>query len=110
MKKQILLLMLFALCFSVSAQKQVFVMEGTVYDETGVTLPGATIFVKEKTGIGTTSDGMGKFSIRAEYGDKIIFSFVGYENIEYLVIEESKTLEIRMSVGAQQMEEVVVTG
>ena len=110
MKKHILLLMmLYAVCFSVSAQKKTFVMEGTVYDETGVTLPGATIFLKEKTGIGTSSDVMGKFSIKAEYGDKIIFSFIGYENMEYLVIEESKTLEIRMTASAQQMEEVVIT-
>jgi len=96
-------------CFSLSAQQTTFIMEGTVYDENGETLPGVTIYLKDKTGIGTSSDGMGKFNIKAEYGDKIVFSFVGYENVEYLVIEESKTLEIRMTTSAKQMEEVVIT-
>ena len=105
------MLMLWALCLTLSAQKKTFVMEGTVYDETGQGLPGATVYLKEKTGIstGTSSDINGKFTIRAEYGDKIIFSFIGYDNFEFLVIEESKTLEIRMTPSSQQIEEVVIS-
>ena len=103
------LMLLWTVCLTLSAQEKTFVMEGTVYDENGETLPGATIYLKDKTGVGTSSDVMGKFNIKAEYGDKIVFSFIGYDNVEYLVIEESKTLEIRMTISSKQLEEVVVT-
>ena len=110
MKKCIfLLVMLWMAVFTLSAQQRTFVMEGTVYDETGETLPGATVYLKDRQGVGTSTDINGQFMIRAEYGDKIVFSFVGYENLEFLTIEESKTLDIRMSLSSQQIEEVVVT-
>ncbi|MDR1154758.1 MAG: TonB-dependent receptor [Bacteroidales bacterium] len=108
MKKHVLLiLLLLGICSGVFAQT--FVMEGVVYDETGETVPGATIYLKDKTGIGTSTDVNGKFSIKAERGDKIVVSFVGYSNVEYLVIEEKKNLEIRFSESAQELEEVVIS-
>jgi TonB-linked SusC/RagA family outer membrane protein len=102
-------LLLFA-CFALQAQQKTFDMEGTVYDETGETMPGTTVYLKDKMGIGTISDGNGKFSIKAEKGDKIVFSFIGYDNLEFLVLEEKKDLVIRFTTASQQLEEVVVVG
>jgi hypothetical protein len=65
-------------------------MEGTVYDETNTPLPGVTVYLRDKISIGTITDINGKFSIRASRGDMIVFSFMGYEKIEYLVTEEKK--------------------
>jgi TonB-linked SusC/RagA family outer membrane protein len=107
MKKSLLSMLFMAICSGIFAQT--FVMEGVVYDETGATVPGATVYLKDKTGIGTSTDVNGKFNIKAERGDKIIVSFVGYNNVEYLVIEEKKDIEIRFSESAQELEEVVIS-
>ncbi|MDR1864874.1 MAG: TonB-dependent receptor [Bacteroidales bacterium] len=106
----VMTLLLLLACYTLPAQqKPTFVMEGTVYDETGETMPGASVYLKDKIGIGAVTDITGKFSIRAAKGDVLVFSFVGYEKVEYPVTEEKKDLEIRLET-AQQLEEVVVTG
>ncbi|MDR1864114.1 MAG: TonB-dependent receptor [Bacteroidales bacterium] len=85
-------------------------MEGVVYDENGETMPGATIYLKNKIGIGTSTDVNGHFSIKAARGDVIVCSFVGYEPVEYLVLEEKKDVRLDLSNPSQQLEEVVVVG
>jgi TonB-linked SusC/RagA family outer membrane protein len=91
------------------AQQTTFVIEGTVYDETGATVSDAVIYIKDKLNIGTTSDVGGKFSIKANKGNIIVFSFVGYEKVEYYVSEEKKNLEIRFTEFEQELDEVIVT-
>jgi TonB-linked SusC/RagA family outer membrane protein len=91
------------------AQQGSLRIEGTVYDETGETMAGVSVYHKNKITIGTTSDAEGKFSIRAERGDVLVFSFIGYENIEYLVTEAKTDLEIRFTEAAMKIDEVVVT-
>lgn len=112
MKKHILIYILVLInCYTIIAQESnSFIIKGTVFDETGMTMPGSTVFLKNKAGVGTTTDIDGNFSIRAMRGDIIIFSFVGYENIEYLVLEEKKDLEIKFTSETQKLEEVVVVG
>jgi TonB-linked SusC/RagA family outer membrane protein len=91
-------------------QKQSFILEGTVYDETGATLEGTVLYIKDKINIGTSADTDGKFRIKASKGDIIVFTFLGYENVEYVVSEEKKDLQIRFSESSQQLDEVVVVG
>ncbi|MDR1865776.1 MAG: TonB-dependent receptor [Bacteroidales bacterium] len=112
MKKKILVV-LCALLYAgtaLLAQQKSFVVSGTVYDETGSTMPGVTIYLKDKIGIGTASDTDGKFSIKTSRGDVIIFSFVGYEPVEYLALEGKTDLRIDITNASQQLEEVVVVG
>ena len=109
MKKNILLIILFSVSISLFAQ-ETFNIAGVVYDETGETLPGATIYLKNKVGIGTSSDVDGKFSLQATRGDKLVFSYIGYEEVEYLVIEEQKDLKIYFSTTAITLDEVVAVG
>lgn len=85
-------------------------MEGTVFDEANTPLPGVTIYIRDKISVGTTTNVEGKFSIRASRGDMIVFTFIGYEKIEYLVTEEKKDLVIKFSEEAQALDEVVVVG
>jgi TonB-dependent SusC/RagA subfamily outer membrane receptor len=109
--KKILSILLFFVCMTVSAQQKTsFNMEGTVYDETGSTVPGAVVYLKDKIGIGTATDNDGKFRIKASRGDVIVFSFLGYEKVEHLVAEEKKNLEIRFAETSQQLDEMVVVG
>ncbi len=92
------------------AQQSTFVMEGTVYDEFNTPLPGVTVYLRDNISVGTSTDTDGKFSIRASRGDMIVFSFLGYEKIEYLVTEEKKDIEISFTETAQELDEVIVTG
>jgi TonB-linked SusC/RagA family outer membrane protein len=106
------LLLLAAVCFTLPAQQREasISVEGTVSDAlTGETIPGVNVIVKGKLG-GTTTDINGKFSIRAQRGEWLLFSFVGYESYEWLVTEETKNLKVTLSESTQQIEEVVVTG
>ncbi|MDR0845706.1 MAG: TonB-dependent receptor, partial [Tannerella sp.] len=80
------------------------------YDETGSTVPGAVVYLKDKIGIGTATDNDGKFQIKASRNDVIVFSFLGYDKVEYLVTEEKKDLDIRFTETAEQLDEVVVVG
>lgn len=97
-------------CLILPAQgKTSFTMEGTVYDETHQPLPGVTVYIRDKISVGTITDTNGKFSIRASRGDMIVFSFMGYEKVEYLVTEEKKDVSVTFTETAQELEEVVVT-
>ena len=61
---------------SIWAQEQV---SGTVTDENGAPLPGATVLVEE-TNQGTTTDFDGNYQINAAQGQTLVFSYVGYES------------------------------
>ena len=104
MKKSILFacaLMLSA--WTVLAQKAI---SGTVLDETGVPLPGATVLV-QGTSNGVTTDFDGNFNIEAAEGDTLEVSFVGYTN-QSLVVGAADSYSITLAPG-NELEEVVVT-
>ncbi|HCS74682.1 MAG TPA: SusC/RagA family TonB-linked outer membrane protein, partial [Clostridiales bacterium] len=84
-------------------------MAGTVYDETGEVLPGTTVYLRDNISVGTTSNINGNFSIKVTRGDVIIFTFVGYDKIEYLALEEKKDLKIRFEAGSTELDEVIIT-
>jgi TonB-linked SusC/RagA family outer membrane protein len=98
-------------CQILSAQQNTdYVIEGTVYDETGEPFSGVTLYLKDKVTLGTLTDSNGKFSIKASRGNTIVFSFISYKQVEYLVTEEKKDLEIHLEISAEQMDEVLVVG
>lgn len=102
-----LLILIFIIPFALSAQNTEYTIKGKVKDESG-SLIGVTITVQGKIG-GTVTDMDGNFSIRASKGDKLIFSYVGYDSYEYIVTEEVQDLEVILESTAYEMEELVVT-
>ncbi|WP_373018922.1 TonB-dependent receptor domain-containing protein, partial [Muriicola sp.] len=103
MKKQLLLLVLLFLGSIALLQSQV---TGTVTDEDGTPLPGASV-VKKGTRVGTTTDFDGKFSIDAIIGDRLTISYIGYQPKEVLI--NSTIMSITLVSGVQ-LAEVVITG
>ncbi|MGB5664799.1 TonB-dependent receptor [Eudoraea sp.] len=81
-------------------------ISGTVSDDQGVPLVGASV-VKKGTTIGTTTDFDGNYSIDAILGDRLIVSFIGYEPLEVLV--NSTILNITL-VSGLALSEVIITG
>ncbi|GAA3616410.1 SusC/RagA family TonB-linked outer membrane protein [Flavivirga amylovorans] len=82
-------------------------ISGTVSDDSGLPLPGATVLVKG-TSSGTSSDFDGKYSIKASQGDILVFSFVGYTTTE-APVGSSNTVNVTLQEDAESLEEVVVT-
>ena len=99
------LLMLFVFAFGNLYGQQT--ITGTVTDESGP-LPGVTILEKG-TSNGTTSDFDGNFTISvADENSILVFAYLGFITQE--VPTSSDSLYITMVLGADELQEVVVTG
>ena len=102
--KQILTLMSFLLCIQVAvAQGSI---SGNITDDEGVPLPGATVLVAGSNE-GTTSDFDGNFSIRANAGDVLDFSYVGYKTVS-VQVENQDQISVVL-IADNELEEVVLT-
>lgn len=102
---RVVLFLLLSVTYSWAQETQV---SGTVYDETGQPLPGATILVKGTT-VGTTSDLDGKYSISSPSDGTLIFSFIGYNPIE-IVVGNQTIIDVNLTPDLADLEEVVVVG
>lgn len=81
---------------------------GKVTDDSGEPLLGATILVKG-TSTGTSSDFDGNYSINVAEGQTLVFSLIGYKDLER-VVGSSNTLNVSMEVSAQALDNVIVVG
>ena len=86
------------------------VIQGTVKDQQGGSLPGVTVLVKGST-IGVSTDGNGKFRLEVASADSLVlvFSFVGMETKEVAYWGETE-LNVVMKEKDAKLDEVVVTG
>ena len=82
-------------------------ISGTVSDQSGLPLPGATVLVKG-TSSGTSTDFDGKYSIKANQGATLVISFVGYTTQE-VKVGASSTINLQLTESAEALEEVIVT-
>lgn len=112
MKKYILSVICFIiLAVNVSAQKKMVEVSGTIVDELGNPMIGATIVVKDKPGLGVASDIEGKYKIKVEAFQYLVFSYIGYETQEHLVKDKEITLDIKMEESKETiLDEITVTG
>jgi TonB-linked SusC/RagA family outer membrane protein len=101
--KNYLMLMFILISISVLAQEKM--VTGTVTDETGA-LPGVSVIIKG-TNKGTETDFDGKYTIKVNQGDILVFSFVGLKTIERTVGAIS-VLNIKMEENASLLDEVIV--
>jgi TonB-linked SusC/RagA family outer membrane protein len=102
------LVFLFLLClFPLGAMAQ-SIIKGTVNDENGEPVIGATVKVKE-TQKGTITDFDGNYSIEAASNATLVFSYVGYVTQEVKVGGKS-TLNITMQEDNTTLNDVVVIG
>ncbi|MET2986472.1 SusC/RagA family TonB-linked outer membrane protein [Aureibaculum conchae] len=101
----LLLMMSFTI---VTAQKTI---TGTVLDETGTPLPGASVVVKNTTN-GTSTDFDGNFSLNVnDNATTLVISFVGYTTKEVAISDTiSDTISVTLEPDASILDEVVVVG
>ena len=60
-------------------------MTGTVTDTQDEPMIGVNITVKDVAGLGTITDINGNFSIKMEPYHRLVFSYIGYDDVEVLV-------------------------
>jgi iron complex outermembrane receptor protein len=71
-------------------------------------LPGVNVVV-QGTQNGTSTDFDGKFSLKVNKGDVIVFTYIGFKEYS-LVYEAQKTISISLEEDSAQLNEVVVIG
>lgn len=104
-------LLIVLLGFAMGMNAQSVKMEGFVVDDkTNEPLPFTNIYFLNTT-IGTTSDTVGRFSIKTrEDSDTLVFSQIGYNNLKVAVDKGKKyQLIIRLVESSQLLQEVIIT-
>ena len=105
-----LTLILVALLTFVGMNAQTVKVTGTVVSATdNEPLIGATVMVKGTTN-GTATDIDGNFSIEAEAGKTLVFSYVGYVSQDVKVSNTTSKLDIRLQENSQVLDDIVVVG
>jgi len=98
------LLLAFVVQISFAQEKTV---SGTVSDQNGVPLGGVNILV-QGTSNGTQSDFDGNYSIDANEGQTLIFSYIGLKQTT-VVVSSNNVINVQMEEDAEALQEVVVT-
>lgn len=101
---RLLLVSLVCIFASLSAAAQETIVKGTIVDETGEPLIGATVLV-EGTSIGAAADLDGNFTIKCKPGAKLKISYVGYET---MTVKAQPEMNIVMKMGDNMLEGVEV--
>ncbi len=109
--KPIFFLFLFLAIVTTGIAQTTTLIEGKVTEEdTGDPLVGVNITIKDKL-IGTITDTRGNFSLSTRIPPPftLVFSIVGYENLEREVTDSEQRIEVKMSQKTYLGQEVIVS-
>lgn len=106
---------IFALLLSFAVQlhaqeEQNFTLTGTVFDEFNEPVPGANVYIKDKSGVGVTTGIDGKFRLKVNTYDIVVVSFLGYENSEQRLTKKIDDMKVVLKPSTAKIDEVVVVG
>jgi TonB-linked SusC/RagA family outer membrane protein len=106
--KRTALALLFLVCLLAQVQAQDVSISGKVTSaDDNQPLPGVSVVVKG-TATGTVSDADGLYSLVAPRGSTLVFSFLGMETQEVIVIDQTK-IDVTLITDITNLDEVVVT-
>lgn len=91
------------------AQTDNITVRGTIIDENGEPLPGATVHQKG-TSNGIISDIDGNFSISVSSDATLVISFIGFKSTEVLIDGKTKLGNIILKADLEELDQVVVIG
>ncbi len=101
-----ILALLFGLFLTIETFAQQITVKGNVKDNTGEGVIGATVRVVGQQG-GTVTDLDGNFTLKANQGEQIQVSFIGYQTA---TVTAAPSLNIILQDDAQTLSDVVVIG
>ena len=96
------------LCFSFPALAQNITVTGTVSDNTGEPLIGASVMAKSTT-VGTATDIDGNYTLSVAPDAVLVFSYVGY-NTQEVPVDGRSTVDVVLSENTVVLNEVVTIG
>ena len=91
------------------AQK-VIEVTGLVTDEQKEPMIGVNVTVQDAPGLGAITDINGKYKIKIEPYQRLVFSYIGFEKKVVLVKEEKEVNVILKEAEANILDEITVTG
>ena len=101
--------LLLCLCFTmVNALAQQKTVSGIVTDETNQPMPGVAVTVPGTT-MGVITDIDGNYHIKLNDGEKLHFSFIGYENQDIDPAGRSQ-INVQMQPESTELDDIVVVG
>ena len=109
MKSMRYVLLFFAAMISLSVSAQNVTVKGTVKDNTGETVIGASVVEKGNTTNGAITDLDGNFTLTVPSDATLVFSYIGMKTQE-VAVKGRTILNITMDNDSQALEEVVVIG
>jgi len=113
MKVSFLFLMCFLSMQMLFAQQKDYSVSGTIRDwETGEDLPGATLSLKNKGGVGASSNAYGYFSLALQEGNyDLMFTYIGYET-QYANINliANQVINIELKPLTAELSEIEIIG
>ncbi|MEG0456008.1 MAG: TonB-dependent receptor plug domain-containing protein, partial [Bacteroides sp.] len=115
MKKILLLLVLIMAILPITSNgqnkaKKQYTVSGAVVDETGESMPGTSVFIKNMPGVGTTTDLEGKFRIKVDANATLVIQAIGMKPVEMLINKDMDKLKIVLKEDSELLDEVVITG
>lgn len=89
---------------------EMLLVTGVVMDENKEPLPGANVVVKDVPGLGAITDADGKYEIKVQPYQRLLFSYVGFETQDILVKKETVINVVLKEAKQSVLDEVVITG
>ena len=83
-------------------------ISGKVTDAEGMGLPGVTVMIVGTTN-GTSTDSEGNYSLEANQGDVISFSYIGMKT-QQITVGASNVINVTLEEDANALDEVVIVG
>lgn len=115
-KKSLFMILFFVLAVTAGAHSKTgrssqppLTISGIVTDDNNQPLPGVSVYDKNNRQHGTVTDINGKYTLTAERGTTLVFSFVGF-TMQEAVVGPSATLNIKLNPQANILNEVVAIG
>src|SRR5690554_1669584 len=99
------ILLLQLLCLPAFAFQQQQLVTGTVTDAQGA-LPGVSITIKGTTNA-TLSDENGYYSVKANQGDVLVFSFIGYKTAE-IPVNDQLIIDVVLEQDTTLLDEIII--
>ncbi|MDZ4329306.1 MAG: SusC/RagA family TonB-linked outer membrane protein, partial [Flavobacterium sp.] len=99
---------LLSILFSVYAQAQDVTVNGKVYDENGLPIPGVSVLIKG-TSKAAATDFDGNYQIKADSKATLEFSYVGYITSKEAINGRSR-VDVKLKSSTENLQEVVVVG
>lgn len=93
-----------------AANKEIndFTVSGKVISPGGDAIPGVSVRVKGSTA-GTSTNATGQYSLTVPEGAVLIFSSVGFEDLE-IIVDKRSTIDVVLKLSTKSLDQVIVVG